>query len=183
VADRIAYDCHDLEDAIGAGLIGLQELEQVSAWRCGLEKVEAQAEVRHVHAVRRVVLDTMLDAWLTDVIETSRQNLAAVASLDQVRAADHALVEPSAKASGELAELERFLSDHVYRHPDVVAMDARGREMILGLFAAYRTNPDALPARFADRIDDQGLGRVIGDYIAGMTDRFCAARHTSLSGA
>jgi dGTPase len=179
-ADRIAYDCHDLEDAIGAGFVGLPELGQVPAWRCALEKVEAQVEVRHVHAVRRVVLDTMLDAWLTDVIETSRQNLVAVTSLDQVRAADHALVEPSPEAAGQLTELEQFLLDRVYRHSDVAAMDTRGRNMILGLFEAYRASPKSLPQRFADRIDDQGLDRVICDYIAGMTDRFCEAEHERL---
>ena len=62
-------------------------------------------------------------------------------------------------------------------HPEVIEMDAQGRETISSLFATYRATPAMMPARFAGRIDDQGLDRVICDYIAGMTDGYCAATH------
>ncbi len=180
MADRIAYNCHDLEDAIGAEFVGLAELEPLQVWRDALDKVKATVEVRHVHAVRRVVLDGMIDAWLTDVIDTSGSHLSSVESLDQVRAADHALVTLSPSSDTGLAEMERFLMGHVYRHPTVANMDARGRDRILALFDAYRADPTTLPQRFAARIDDQGLDHVICDYIAGMTDRFCTAEHERL---
>lgn len=180
VADRIAYNCHDLEDAIGAEFFGLVELEQVPPWRDALDKVKATVEVRHVHAVRRVVLDGMIDAWLTDVIDTSGPRLSSVESLDQVRAADRALVTLSTSADVGLEEMERFLMDYVYRHPTVATMDSKGRDRILTLFDAYRADPTTLPQRFAARIDDQGLDHVICDYIAGMTDRFCGAEHERL---
>jgi len=180
IADRIAYNCHDLEDAIGAEFVGLNELQHVPLWRGAYEGVAAGREVQHIHAVRRIVLDKMLDTLLTDVIETSRQRLASIGTLEQVRATDEPLVTPSTEAVARLTELERFLIEHVYRHPEVAAMDAKGRQMVLALFEAYRTNPGVLPKRFAARIDEQGIDRVICDYIAGMTDRFCTTDHAKL---
>jgi len=181
IADRIAYNCHDLEDAIGAEFVGLNELQYVPLWRGAYEGVAADREVEHIHAVRRIVLDKMLDSLLTDVIETARRRLAAIGTLEQVRATDELQVTPSADADARLAELEGFLIEHVYRHPEVAAMDAKGRRMVLALFKAYRTDPAALPKRFAARIDKQGIDRVICDYIAGMTDRFCTTDHDRLA--
>lgn len=180
-ADRIAYNCHDLEDAIGAEFVGLENLKNVAAWQDAFDKVTLAFKTAHIYAVRRIVLDTMLDTWLTDVIETSRRRLASVQSVEQVRAAGQLMVTPSADADARLVELEQFLIEHVYHHHEVAAMDAKGRKMVLVLFDAYRAKPDSLPKRFSGRIDDQGTDRVICDYIAGMTDRFCTAEHNRLA--
>jgi dGTPase len=173
ISDRIAYNCHDLEDAIGAGFIGLQELEQVTGWAMDHDRASVRDHARNIHAVRRVVLGAMLDAMLTDIIATSRELLGPVSSLEQVRRTTHALVAPSDEVEARMAELEGFLADKVYRHTDVAKMDAKGRDMVLALFDAYRAQPDTLPERFSARIEEQGTDRVICDYIAGMTDRFC----------
>ena len=106
--------------------------------------------------------------------------LAPFRSLDQVRQATHALVGPSAAVDTQMTELEQFLVERVYQRVEVAAMDARGRRMVTALFVAYSSNPNALPKRFASRVDDQGLDRVICDYIAGMTDRFCTDEHGRL---
>ncbi|MGB2987502.1 MAG: dNTP triphosphohydrolase [Phycisphaerae bacterium] len=180
VADRIAYNCHDLEDAIGAGFLGLEELRNVALWESAYEKTAAESHVRHIHAIRRVVLDTMLDALLMDVIQTSRQHLEPIESFDEVIRSTHALVTLSSTFDARLTKLERFLIEHVYQHSEVAVMDARGRKMVHTLFDAYHANPDALPDRFAARIEEQGVDRVICDYIAGMTDRFCTAEHDRL---
>ncbi len=177
IADRIAYNCHDLEDAIGAGFIGLQELESVALWRDAYSDAAGKHEAEHIHAIRRLVLDTLLDAVLGDVTATSRELLAPIRSLDQVRQADRVLVGFSAEMETRVAELERFLAERVYGHPEVAGMDAKGRRRVLALFDAYRGKPDALPRRFAARIDEQSPDRVICDYIAGMTDRFCTTEH------
>ncbi|UCC31999.1 MAG: dNTP triphosphohydrolase, partial [Phycisphaerales bacterium] len=181
IADRIAYNCHDLEDAIGAEFVGLTALSHTALWQDAYEDIATNDDARHIHAIRRIVLDKMLDTLLTDVIETSRRRLASIGSLEQARATDEPLVTPSADADARLNELERFLIKHVYRHPEVAAMDAKGRQMVLALFDAYRTDRGALPKRFAARIDEQGIDRVTCDYIAGMTDRFCTTEHGRLA--
>ncbi len=183
MADRIAYNCHDLEDAVGAGFIGLDDLEHVPIWQEAYQKIAAAHEISSIHAVRRLVLDAILDGLLTDVIDTSRGLLAPMRSPEEVRQTTTLLVTASAGVDARLTELERFLIEHVYKHSEVAGMDAKGRQMVLALFDAYRVNPGALPVRFMARIAEQGDDRVICDYIAGMTDRFCTDAHEQAVGA
>ncbi len=175
LADRIAYNSHDLEDAIGAEFIGYPDLDPIPLWRESLDRCDRQSERRSIHVVRRQVLDFMLQAILTDVVETSRPRLAAFTSPQQACSSPQPLVLPGPIYEQYLTQLEAFLLSRVYRHPEVSRMDAEGRRMIHGLFGAYRRNPEKLPTRFAARVGEQGLERVICDYIAGMTDRFCQA--------
>jgi dGTPase len=177
LADRIAYDTHDLEDAIGAELVGLGALSGVTLWQQTFERAVGGAEARGIHAVRRAVLDAILDEVLTDIVATSREPLMKFSSPQAVRELDRPSVTLSDQLERRLSEFETFLHEHIYGHPTVAEMDAEGRDMVLTLFDAYRSSPDTLPRRFAARIDDQGLHRVICDYIAGMTDRFCRAEH------
>ena len=177
IADRIAYNCHDLEDAIGAGFVGLDDLAGLSLWREAYERVTRPADQRPIHAIRRAVLDAMLDALLTDVAAASRPLLASIRSPEAARCATDPLVLLSESADAKLAAVERFLLERVYRHPAVAKTDSEGRAMIVALFEAYRRDPGRMPNRFSARVPDQGPDRVICDYIAGMTDRFCKTEH------
>jgi dGTPase len=180
LADRIAYDCHDLEDAIGAGLVGLGELAEVGLWRSACEKVAEVATAKHIHAIRRAVLDALLNDLLADAMTTSQALLASIGSPDEARAAGHPLAALSAGGEAGLADFERFMIKHVYKHPEIIETDIQSRWKVLALVIAYRKKPDEMPARFTSRIEDQGLDPVICDYIAGMTDRFCQAEHDRL---
>ncbi len=177
VADRMAYNCHDLEDGIGAEFVALDQLASVQLWQDAHEKATHDHPGAQIHAIRRVVLDALLNALLSDVIVTSKGLLANVRTSQEVKAAPMPLVRFSDTVDAQLADLEAFLLERVYKHSEVIEMDASGRETIAALFAAYRAAPAMMPARFAGRIDDQGLDRVICDYIAGMTDRYCAREH------
>jgi dGTPase len=177
LADRIAYNCHDLEDAIGAGFIGNDELHRVSLWREASQEAKGGDVAGSIHAVRRVVLDVIIDRIIADVAMASGDRIAAIATTEPARTHSTELVAPNAEIAEKLVELEAFLFEQVYRREEVAEMDDRGCRMVLELFAAYRAKPDALPDRFAQRIEQQGLDRVICDYIAGMTDRFCTDEH------
>jgi len=180
LADRMAYNCHDLEDAIGAGFVDFSEVSELALWRRAFDDSVRSDGVDNVHSVRRAVLDALLNTLLTDIVHTSRPLLAPIRSPDQVRTMPLPLVAMSESADRQLTELEQFLYQRVYRHSEVVRTDAEGQSMILALFNAYRRDPTNLPPRFAARIDEQGAERVICDYIAGMTDRYCMAEHTRL---
>jgi len=177
LADRIAYNCHDLEDAIGAELIGDDALRMVTLWREAAERVAEHFGIKPLYAIRRVILDSMLDRLLLDAVHTSRTALIDVHSLDDVRVSTGPLVLLSSEVERLFAELEDFLLERVYTHPEVTEADARGRRIVGELFKAYRRNPSSLPDRFSMRTKSQGLEQVIGDYIAGMTDRFCKREH------
>ncbi|HRX85274.1 MAG TPA: deoxyguanosinetriphosphate triphosphohydrolase [Phycisphaerae bacterium] len=175
VADRIAYDCHDLEDAIAAELVHEDELGEVRLWTEALEPVRAAHAQRPLLAIRRPVLDRLQGLLLTDVIAETGRRVAEVEPhlVDDVRAEKRAVVGFSVETAERLNELEAFLVERVYRHHRLVRMDAKARRFIERLFEAYVASPNMLPPRFAARIDDQGVHRVVCDYIAGMTDRFC----------
>ena len=180
LADRIAFNCHDLEDAIGAGFVNAESLSGVRIWRKAYDEAVAK-ETSNLFAVRRVVLDGMLDELLTDVIQTSRPLLADFTSPQEVCARDGDSVRLSIHEEQRFSKLEQFLAEQVYRHPEIAAADARGRQMIDGLFEAYTARPELLPDRFAKRIEEQGNHRVVCDYIAGMTDRFCASKYDRIA--
>jgi dGTPase len=175
VADRIAYDCHDLEDAIAANLVTEDELAEVRLWTEALSPVRSDYPRRSLIAIRRPVLDRLQHLLLADVIAETQRRIAEVQPrlIDDVRGGERGLVGFSTALSERANELEAFLVARVYRHHRLVRMDVKARRFIERLFAAYVENPNMLPPRFAARIDEQGVHRVVCDYIAGMTDRFC----------
>lgn len=156
-ADRIAYNLHDLEDAIGAEWINRQALRRLVLWRQAAAGTNLPQPTGSLHGMRRSILDSMLGLLLADLAS----------------GADRPALTLSNPMEAHLVELEQFLAERVYRHPEVVATDAQGRGMIRTLFLTYVNDPAQMPVRFTSRIDDLGVERVVCDYIAGMTDRFC----------
>ncbi len=110
-----------------------------------------------------------------DIVAESRCRIAGekVDAVDDARRSSRPVVAFSSGFEARVRELEAFLQDRVYRHHRLVRMDDRARRFIEQLFNAFLGQPQSLPDRFAGRIDEQGTHRVICDYIAGMTDRFC----------
>ncbi len=170
IADRIAYDLHDLEDAIGAELITEGRLSQIAIWREAMEQATSGGKYHNVNAVRRPVLDTILNRLLTSVIQSE----------SEARTAGGSSLRLSSSCETALGELEALLIDRVYHHPEVARADAESRQIIHDLFSAYMRNPELMPSRFAERIAEQGPHRVVCDYIAGMTDSYCRGQHGKL---
>jgi dGTPase len=175
LSDRLAYGCHDLEDAIGAGLISADELHELALWREAEERAQVSPRSDGLHAVRRPVLDALLGSVLTDVVAWSSDRVVAVRAAHTTRPPDASIVVPSSAVERQWCALEDLLLRHVYRHPAIAAVDALSRRMVRSLFRAYVADSALLPERFSRRVSDQGLPRVVGDYVAGMTDGFCRA--------
>jgi dGTPase len=182
LADRLAYDCHDLEDAVGAGLISESDLAGVGLWAAAIAAPRRQYPDLPLAAIRRPVLDALEAAMLADVAKTSRRGIAAakVKTLDDVRRCGQDLIGFSASMESRVRELEAFLLEKVYHHPHLIRMDNKAGRFVTSLFEAYLAEPKLLPPRFADRIADQGAHRVICDYVAGMTDSFAQAEYRRL---
>ncbi len=177
VADRYAYNCHDLEDAIGQALVTEDELSEIELWRTARAAATADGVASSIHAVRRRVLDELLERLLVDVTDATAQVLQRTAKDCERWHPRETAVALSTEGERRLQELEAFLRERVYRQADVVAADEQGRRVIGDLFAMYQANLRLLPQRFATRLDEQGTARVIGDYIAGMTNAFCLREH------
>ncbi len=182
LADQLAYVGHDTEDAVSANLLDWGPLDEVRLWR------EAAAPWRRAHseaplaALTRPIVDAMIDRLLDDAATHTAARLreSRVDSADAVRRLEHGLVDFSPPGQALVAELRAFLLDHFYRHHRLIRMDAKARRFVREVFRAYSEQPRMLPPRFAARIEEQGAHRVICDYIAGMTDRYCQDEYKRL---
>jgi len=174
IADAIAYDSHDLDDALAMGIISAADLEGLAIFRQAAADFEKTlADLSTDQRIRRIA-KLLIDLMARDLLVTSEREIASagVASLDEVREAGRRLIHLSAELEPKVKELEAFMMDRVYRHHRVVRMTTKAKRFIGKIFEAYRTNPDQLRPAYRRRAQAEGLERVIADYIAGMTDRF-----------
>lgn len=182
LADRIAYDCHDLEDALGAAILDGDRLANVELWNDASKQVAKNFPNLSLFAMSRSILDRIQNTLLKDAVATTLHRIEqhGIQSIAQVRALDEPVLTFSAKAEAQVRELEDFLRDNVYGHPKLRRMDEMAVRLIAELFNSYREKPALMPQRFFDRIQEQGEHRVICDYVAGMTDRFCESEYTRI---
>jgi dGTPase len=188
IADDIAYDNHDIDDGLRAGILDLGELIEVPLaarhWRAIGERHPDAALDRRQRALVRDQIGTMVG----DVLDETRRRVAeaGVATIDEVRAAGQALVGFSAGLAEEEKALKAFLTDRLYNSQELVPVRKEAQRVVADLAAAYRADPKLLPEAWrddGDQSDDEtGQLRRIGDFIAGMTDRFAIARHEELVG-
>jgi dGTPase len=181
LADAIAYNNHDVDDGVRAGLIAIDELRDVRIFsRFHASVVEKYPGV----SGRRQLYETirrMVDYLVSDLIVQSARNIevAEVESIDAVRDRQQPLIALSETALAEHQELKRFLRTKLYNHPKVSEVMDEARGTLKGLFEAYLRDPTLLPPEHQAvvlRADAAGgapaRARVVADYVAGMTDRF-----------
>ena len=185
LADSVAYDSHDLDDALAAGLIEESACEQLELWRQLRDKVVADypRPGQLTDQARKIrVVKNFIEAMVSDALEQTIRNLQArgVRSLDDVRAAGSPLVVFSPKIAVHVQQVERFLWDNVYGHHLVIRMSRRAKMFIRRLFEEFVADPRQLPPPYYGRIESVGLHQVVADYIAGMTDRFCQDEYKRL---
>jgi len=189
LADEIAYNNHDVDDGVRAGLITLEDLSAVRLVRRHYEAVgTAYPELAPRRAMHEIVR-RMINEVVVDVIRASTLQLQAAApsDIDAVRAQDKPLIAMSAEIREQHLELKRFLREHVYRHHRVLRMTSKARRVLEALFAAFMDDVRLLPEDYADGArhaesaeGPRGRARTVADYIAGMTDRYAILEHRRL---
>jgi dGTPase len=189
LADEVAYNNHDVDDGIRAGLITLEEVAQVPL--VGRHFHEVQRLYPQLQGRRRVheTVRRMIDALVTDVIRTSADRLsaAAPADIEAVRLHPQALIGMSDATRASHVELKQFLNEHVYRHQRVLRMTLKARRVVKALFETFVGELRLLPDEYRDaavraeaRDGYAGRARTVADYIAGMTDRYAILEHQRL---
>jgi dGTPase len=178
VADSMTYDAHDTDDSAKLGLVSLDELAELPLIQATIRRVHERFGALHGKLLRKAVVHELIDRQATDVLETAGKSLTrrAFESAEEARRSDFRIA-PSAELAAHKAELEAFLYDRVYRHPQLIAVRRRAQDQLRVMFAGYCHRPALLPAKFRDRAESVGIARAVGDYLAGMTDRYCEQQY------
>jgi dGTPase len=185
-ADEIAYNNHDVEDGIRAGLISVQELMAVPLFGryhdVVLSAYPNLAGRRQVYEILRRVINHLV----TDLIDSSAARLraAGVGSISEVRSHPAPLLGFSAETRELNQGLKTFLRSHLYKHYKVQRMTSKARRVVRELFEAFFGDPGLMPGRAAGERASapgpMGRARAVADYIAGMTDRYAILEHGRL---
>jgi dGTPase len=189
LADSTAYDVHDLEDGLRSGVFEEEALAGVSLWQGAREAVEARHPgfldaTSDVQLRIRRVTNEVLKISLNDLITASHARLEALQpdSPETVKARKELLIGHSPPIAREVAELERFLNEHIYRHPRLSELSEHAAEVLRGLFAALVERCEEMPPWYRRWVEEVGRERAVCDYLAGMTDRFAEQEFERLTG-
>ena len=185
IADDIAYDAHDLDDGLRAGLFAIEDMKEVPFLAGILEEVDSRypglEEGRRIHEIVRRSITRMVE----DVIGEAFRRLAAVdpKSAEEVRLAGQCCVCFSGRMETAEREVKRFLFARVYRHEDVLAVRKLVSRVVRDLFSRLLAEPDLMPKPWnggLKGLDQASVARRVCDYVAGMTDRYAIDEHRRL---
>jgi dGTPase len=184
IADDIAYDNHDIDDGLRAGLIRIDELIELPLIRQLWDGIETRHPGLAIEKKQRALIRDAIGQMVGDVLaETERRVRGAkIETVDNVRSAGRALAGFSEELEAEERSLKRFLHDRLYGLPELQPVRDEAERVVANLAAAYRQDRALLPNSWRHGGDETAQLRTIGDFVAGMTDRFAIARHEQLVG-
>lgn len=187
IADAIAYNNHDVDDGLRAGLITLEQLRKQDLFGTLYDEVHKRYPSLDDRRLIYEIIRRMINTVVTDLIEQTRDNIEAAnpGSIDDVRVADAPMVAMSEGVFEQHLSLKKFLNHHLYRHEKKLEMTAKVQAVLRDLFGHYMSDVTLMPAEFAEAAgggEDPERARVVADYIAGMTDRFAIAEHERIVG-
>lgn len=186
LADEIAYNNHDVDDGLRAGLISLDQLDEIRLFAEQYEEVKRRypelTDRRLIHEIIR----RMINVLVVDLIDHTRQRLDEMnpQSIHEVRAQTEPLAGFSDEMQALNLELKQFLRHHLYRHYRVHRMSAKAGRIISALFSAFMADIGLMPDDYQQSARDYekqqgqpGRARAVADYIAGMTDRYAISEY------
>lgn len=184
ISDDIAYDNHDIDDGLRAGLLRIDELVELPIVKRLWDAIGERHPGISVEKRQRALVRDMIGTMVADVLaETERRvGEARVETIDDVRAAGRQLAGFSEALGEEERELKRFLYARLYGLAELKGVREEAQRVVADLAAAYRADPSQLPKGWQLGGDRVRQIRTIGDFVAGMTDRFAIARHEEVVG-
>ncbi len=182
ISDSIAYDAHDLDDGLKAGLITESQVGKLELWREASARSGEDLAAMDPELRMRTIVRSIIDLEVTDLVTASQEALKRlkIQSVEDVRQAPERPIRFSDAMARRKSELQAFLQKEFYRHHRVVVMSEKAKRFITELFGSFTSNPDQLPPRFREWAGQVGVHRAVADYLAGMTDRYAQEEYRRL---
>ncbi|MEN8170475.1 MAG: deoxyguanosinetriphosphate triphosphohydrolase [Pseudomonadota bacterium] len=189
IADAIAYNNHDVDDGLRAGLISVEQLREVELFASAYDEVMSQHPGLGGRRLIHEIIRRMINRQVVDLLQNSESLLksASPQSLQDVRSHASSLIAFSDGMADAHRALKKFLREQLYRHFRVHRMSMKAQRMVYELYEAFFSDPRLLPHEHQKRVatlehelGTSGRARAVADYIAGMTDRFAIVEHQKL---
>ncbi len=185
IADDIAYNNHDVDDGVQAGLFTLADLADVPLIGPVLHQTRRDWPELNERMIRLEAVRRMIGVMVDDVLAETERRLAEdrIATAEDVRSARRTLVQFSDPMMADLGVLRRFLFERMYRHYRVNRTRSQARRLLAEMFELFMAEPEVLPTEWralAETADPHKRARAVCDYIAGMTDRYAIEEHRKL---
>ena len=184
LADDIAYDNHDIDDGLRAGMLELDDLLTLPFVADHWSEVQRRYPSASRDRQLRELVRSQIGWMVNDLIGQTARSAAGFDSVDAVRRAGRMLAAFSPEVASQERQLKQFMYDRLYYHPEQLTTAERARAVTLGLFKAYSEQPSLMGDGWADGsgAHEPQRSRHVADYIAGMTDRFAIAAYERIFG-
>jgi dGTPase len=177
-ADSIAYDAHDVDDALQMGLLSIEELSELAVIRRALERTRGRHGLLPKAQLRQLLVHELIDLQVGDLLEQALEAVRPFEGQSTSSVSDAGLrLGHSEVIARERIELETFLFDAVYRHERLIPVRKAASDRLETLFNILVRDPSRMPLRFRQRAESHATQAVVGEYIAGMTDAFCDSQY------
>ena len=175
LADEIAYLTADIEDGLGAGILDLNHVrEQLPFFAELYDDAEREFPAAEPHLLSNEALKQMLNAMVTDLMKSVAQRLhdQDIETLNDLRHAPLRLARFTPEMEAKRAQAKSYLFANLYLSPSLEVEHAHAEQIVKSLYSAWTANPELLPADHQVHFAEEGVPRIVADYIAGMTDAY-----------
>jgi dGTPase len=183
-ADSTAYDAHDTDDALKLGLVSIEDMSQLGLIQTCLRHVRAQHTGLDDTQLRNALVHRLIELQVTQLTAHCAGQLSERGFADAFEAmASDFVIEHNAEIAQQKEELEAFLYQNVYRHPQLITIRQTAQGRLKEMFAAFCDNPGLFPTKYQQRAERVGVPQMAVEYLAGMTDRFCEQTYHQIIGS